>query len=68
MLGHIGNKMFRRGVERNHIRLAANEALVSAETEFWARDHILDNLDTFKYLIQILSFDESKWPSFAKNL
>ena len=68
MLGHIGNKMFRRGVERNHICLAANEALVSAETEFWARDHILDNLDTFKYLIQILSFDESKWPSFAKNL
>ena len=31
---------------------------VEAGTEFWAQDQVLENLDTFNYLVRMLSFDD----------
>ena len=60
--GHIGATMCKSGVNRNHHHLASTVAQVTAGTEFRAQDEVPEKLDTFNYLVRMLSFDDRYWP------
>ena len=59
MAGHLGYEMYRMGTELKRHHLYANAAQVAAWMEFQAHEQILENVDRFKYLVQMLYFDES---------
>ena len=66
--GHLGTAMCLRGSEWKHRRLAAADAQEAARTEFRAWDHVLERVETFKYLGRILLSEDSDWPVVAGNL
>ena len=53
-----GNEMCRREVEQKCFRIAANAAQVASGTDLRACDQVLEKVDTFKYLVRILSYDD----------
>ena len=57
--GHLRTKIFRSRVDKKRRRLAVNAAWIATGTEFRAHDRILENVDMFKCLGQMLYFDES---------
>ena len=57
--GHLRTKFFRRGVDKKRRRLAVNAAWIATGTEFRAHDRILENVDMFRCIGQMLYFDES---------
>ena len=65
---HLRNKMCRRGAERKRRHLDANAARLAAEKEFQSYDQIIDKVDTFKYFVRILSFDNIDCPAIVMNL
>ena len=66
--GLLGNEMYGGGEEQNHHHLSSKAAQVAVGMEFRPRDQILEKADTFKYLIQMMSFDNSYWPYVVSNL
>ena len=66
--GHLGTKIYRRGVERKCLRIAANVTWVVSGTEFRARDQVLEKVYTFKYLDRMVCFDDSYWSAVTRNL
>ena len=66
--GHLDIEMCSRMAVRKRHRLSANSARVAAGTEFWARDQVLDKLDTFKTLWRILSSDDINWTVACRKL
>ena len=59
--GHLGTKMYKIRGKRNHHHLSAAAVQVAVDTELQAEDQILEKLDTFNYLVRMLSFDDRDW-------
>ena len=68
MVGHRGITMSKRGAEQKLRHLTATATQVASGTELWARDHVLEYVDTFKYLVIMMSFNESNLSKVAWNL
>ena len=66
-VGHLGTARCKRRAEKRRHRLSPTVARVATGTEFQERDQVIENLDTFKYLGEILSFDNSNWPAVSCN-
>ena len=66
--GHLGTAICLKGAEWKRRRLAAAAAQEAAGTEFRAQDHVLERLETVKYLDRLLLSDDSDWPVVAGNL
>ena len=66
--GHLGTIIFKSGGKRKHHHLATTYTQVEAGTEFRAQNQVLEDLDTFNYLVRMLSFDDRDWPMLAWNL
>ena len=58
-VGHLGTAMCKRGAEQKRRYLAINTIHLEVVMEFRARDQVLENVDTFKYLGRILSYNYS---------
>ena len=54
--------------ERKSLRLAAAAAQEVSRTECSAQQHVIEWVETFKYLVQILSSEDIDWPVVAGNL
>ena len=54
--------------ERKSLRIADASAQEVSRTEYSAQQHVIERVETFKYLVQILSSEDSEWPVVAGNL
>ena len=66
--GHLGTTMCKSGGKRNQHHLSATTVQVAVGTEFQAEDQVLEKLDTFNYLVRMLSFDDRNLPIATRNL
>ena len=64
---HLGTAMCKRWSEQKRRRLATTNARSAAGMELQARYQLIEKLDTFKYMVRMLSFDGSKWPVVDQN-
>ena len=58
----------RRGAEQKCHRLAVNSIHVVTGMELQSHYHIVDKVDTYKYLKHMLFFDDSDWPTIFNDL
>ena len=65
--GHLVTTMCKSGGDLNHHHTAATAAHLEAGMEFRAQDEVLEKLDTFNYLVRMLSFDDKDWPVVARK-
>ena len=65
---NLGPAIVKRGAEWKSHRLAAATIQETAATEFRAWEHVIGCLKMFKYLGQILLFDNSDYPAVDGNL
>ena len=65
---HLGTTMRKIGGKRNRYHLSATAFQVAAVTEFEAEDQVLKKLDTFNYLVRMLSFDGRNLTVVTRNL
>ena len=66
--GHLQTAILKREEKWKIHFLAAADAQETAGTELGAWEHVLDWVEIFKYLVRILLFDNSDWPSVDGNL
>ena len=67
--GNLGKKCAGGGGGGQKKRcLAENSARVAAGMEFRSHDQILEKVDTFKHLVQMLYFDDIEFTSLVRNL
>ena len=65
---HSATDQCSRGVERKRWRLAEAELRESSEKAFEAYREPLENVTTFKYLVQVLAVGDDDWITVVGNL
>ena len=66
--GRLRTKIFKRGAEWKCCRIVITDAWEASGMDFRARYHVLENVETFNYLVWLLLSARSDWKSVVGYL